>query len=236
MTRTRVTDDQIRLLEPEKQDLSARERWLVERLQGYLDLDFEIDNQRKIISGELTNCLPSMSPAAPRDDDPYVLAALNEPVSERLQIIVEATKKAVRVSPETKYVHSEMVARQLRYARSDNAAEDRALQDAYVMVTERHREEPIKLTEPEQYADCRFREVAKAREQLAILEARKRAIDNALYKMQYRYPEWHEFLWSRYVQGEKYSVWVTRLRSEQTYRTVRKNALHQFEKWAVGLY
>ncbi|WP_436664371.1 hypothetical protein ACOALA_10190 [Alicyclobacillus acidoterrestris] len=152
-----------------------------------------------------------------------------------MQIIVEATKKAVRMSPDTRYVHADMVAKQLRYARSDDAIEDRTLQDVYVMVTERHREEPIKLTEPERYAECRIREVTKARAELAILEARKKAIDNALYKMQYRYPEWHELLWGRYVQGEKYSVWVSRLQSEQTYRTTRKNSLHQYDKWAVGL-
>ncbi|WAH35032.1 hypothetical protein [Alicyclobacillus dauci] len=232
MARTRVNADQIRLIEePDKKDLSAREQWLIERLRGYLDLDMEIETQQKIISGELTRCLPSISPMGPVEDDPEILAKLGQPLPQRLQIIAEATARVVNLPKNAPYAHSGIVARQLRYAQSEDEEEEKTLQKAYSIFTR----ETVKLTGPEQYVHMREREIEQAEEELIILGARKRAIDNALNGMALRYPEWHDFLWGRYVQGEKYSVWVARFHSPETYRSTRHKALHQFDKWAVGL-
>lgn len=223
----------------EIEEYTTREKFLVECLEGYRLLDRDIAEQQKIIDGTLSRVPLSLSSPPMREDDPAVMATLRtQKQSESFQFIASAVKKHVDASRD-RYTDRQRVARRLNYIRSDDADEERALQDAYMILTERETEEFLHLTSTERYAVMREGEIDDAQEMLDMLQRRKGAIEHSLSDMEQFEPGMYEFLWSRYVKGEKYSAWVVKLSGSldntRPYRTLRRKALRQFDKWAVGL-
>jgi DNA primase large subunit len=225
----------------EAETFSQREKTLIQRLGEYRLIDRDIEEQRKIISGELSRVPLGISAMAPKEDDPAIMAYLRtQPVSERLTIIVNAVKQHVNVGGD-KYANRLRIAKRLERVTSTDEADDQALQDAYMMLTERQEEEYLELTPAERYAVMREEEVAKAAKELDTLIRRKRAIQHALEDMERYEPEGYKILWHKYVMHEHWERVREIAGRDGTaltideYRWSRKKALQQFDKWAYGM-
>jgi len=220
---------------------SEREKLIIKRLGEYRTIDADIRRQERIISGELTNCLPPISIRRADEDDIGVLASLQEPVSDNLAHISKVVGEHVDMSGAT-YTDRLRVAKRLRHIYSDDEKADQALQDAYVILTERGEELAVHLTPAERYASDREHEVEQAKVELERLTNLRRVIRYALDDLHEYHAEWWTILWYKYVQREHWRKVCERASREGTpltadeYRTSRRKGLQKFDKWAVGLH
>ncbi|MFB5189055.1 hypothetical protein [Alicyclobacillus fastidiosus] len=228
-------------LDIDAESFTVRERLIIQRLHEYRTIDRDIRQQERIISGELTRCNICTSFSGPSEDDPAVLAALRtQEMSEGFHYIAQSVGKAVDMS-DRRYADTYTVAVRLERARSEDPVEAQALRDGHAMLTERHREDPVHLTGPERYAECRMKEVAEARAEHERLVMLKRTVSLTLEDMNEYHHEWYLILWHKYVMDEHWKE-VCRIAArdgvaltDEEYRLARKKALYQFDKWAVGL-
>lgn len=216
----------------EVETLSQREKWLVQRLQEFKDLYLDIEACHVALSAGPE--IPSITIRPPSGDDPSIVAKYKEPLKESKREVALTIERHVHAD-RWQYVSVDRVHRTLANTYSDDIDEDYRIRDA-VDATRRNREQPVQLTPTEraivQYEEAQ--EEVKAR--LMLFERRQRIISGALGQMQEHFQEWYDLLSRRYVQGEKYVVYLTSTgMSEQTYRTERRNALKKFDRLAVGL-
>jgi len=228
-------------LDIDVETFSDREKIITKRLREYRTIDRDIRAQQRIVSGAMTRCLPSLSPAPVPEDDIDILASLRtQEMTDGFRSMVQAVSKNVDMK-NAKYANRHRVARRLRYTYSNDEKEDQALQYAYAILTERIDDEPVKLTGPEAFAQCRIGEVADAKEELVRLERVRDIIKTTLDDMQTYEHEWWTILWHKYVMREHWRrvcELAARNGSPLTtdeYRWSRRKALNKFNEWAVGL-
>jgi len=216
---------------PQAESLGAREKWLVERLQNYRDLDLEIEGCHAALASDIE--LPSITIRPPEDDDPHVGAAYRQPLKEYQKEISETIEKYVLNT--WRYVTVERVHKALRDTYSDDPHEDYAIRDAFD-ATRSLTEERVELT-PTERAVAQHEEMQdRVRNKMVILQRQKRVIGTALGQLGKYYPEWHDLLKRRYVLGEKFVSYLASTgMSEKLYRNERRRALRKFDKLAVGL-
>lgn len=230
------------------EDFSEREKRLIQHLRDYRTIDADIRAQQRLAEGFGLLSEPRITPAAPERD---YLPMVKHMKLKRTQSEIEIAATVERhINPSNfgnGYASALRVARELRGTFSDDPEEDARLQDAYALLTERHREtfdEP-KLTDTEQVAERRIEERERAQERLELLEFRKNTIAGALADMSDFHREWYLILWHKYVMGVPYNeVCQMILRKGKNgespltpdeYRLSRKKALQQFDKWTPGL-
>ena len=231
---------------------SEREKLIIRRLGEYRTVDADIRRQQRIISGELTNVSISVTIRPPDEDERDVMQDLDaerwgvdiDRKSEAYREMAKVVKKHVNMD-RALYTNRIRVVRALRDKVSNDAEEDKLLQDAYVILAERGEEEAVHLTPAERYVHERQKETERAEAELERLQTLKRVVGYALADLVDYCEEWHTILWYKYVQGEReQKVCERAARGDENnktpltpdeYRLARKKALMQFDKWAVGL-
>ncbi|WP_206922983.1 hypothetical protein [Alicyclobacillus suci] len=238
----KITDDQ-QTLPIEAEQFTEREKWIIARLREYYTIDREIRVTEAHARGDNLPIEPSVTATAPRDDDPIVRRILKQ------DVLPTEAKKVVDtiqtyVSPdEFRYAATYRVVRRLSDIKAVASEHEERIQMALKLLRERYGdpEEYLELTDTERLAIKREAYIQAARERLPILLKRKRIIGETLNDLQRYYPEWWTILWYKYVLGKSEKETQERAArngvplTPQEYRTSRRDALHQFDKWAVGL-
>ncbi|GMA59679.1 hypothetical protein NZD89_09095 [Alicyclobacillus fastidiosus] len=86
-----------------------------------------------------------------------------------------------------------------------------------------------------------MKEVAEAKAEHERLVRLKRTVSLTLEDMREYHHEWYLILWHKYVMDEHWKALCKVAArngialTDEEYRLARKKALHQFDKWAVGL-
>lgn len=225
------------------EEFSEREKRLIQHLKDFRTIDADIRAQQRLVDGIGLINEPRITPAGPeRDYLPYAKHINIKRTQAEIEIAA-TVERHVNPGNVKGYATAGRVSRILRETFSDDKEEDMRLQDAYGLLTERHREtfdEP-KLTDTEQVADRRLQERERAAVRLDGLLRVKKIVGGALTDMQEFHEEWYKILWFRYVQGE-YWVDVCRIAARKgnaltkdEYIRARTKAIHRFDELTPGL-
>lgn len=217
----------------EIETLTRREEWLVQKLKEYAVIDEDIQACKNAIDAGAQ--IPSITIRPPDEDDPGILAELNQPLRTEWQRETAATIEKYVDPTRFRYVSVHRAHKILASTYSDDLDEDYRIRDA-ADATKRDEDEYLHLT-PTERAMVQYEKSAEdARGNMVNLMRKKHIIHGALVIMSDNYPEWHTLLMERYIRGQKYRWYLSHYQmSERTYRTERKNALKKFDRLAVGL-
>ncbi|GMA64738.1 hypothetical protein NZD89_05120 [Alicyclobacillus fastidiosus] len=218
---------------------SDRERFLIERLREFRTIDVEIAIQERKMRGIGLIHEPRITPKGPEED--YLAYHLPSELTEHQQETKAIIERHVRPE-EFRYIYASRarVAKCLSNGETDDPIE-RAQLRSIGRKLYRGDEDRIELTDTERVADLRLAERAEAEQVYEMLKERKEIISFALEEMKRWYHEWYLILWHKYVMDQHWKE-VCRIAArngvaltDEEYRLARKKALHQFDKWAVGL-
>ncbi|WAH38602.1 hypothetical protein [Alicyclobacillus dauci] len=227
----------------EVESFSDREKLIIRRLREFYTIDRDIREAEEWARGDNLPFEPSITASAPRDDDPIVRRILQHDVlPPEAQKVVNSVQ--TYVSPdEFHYAATYRVTRRLERIEPVTWEHEEHIEMVLKLLKERYGEpeEYLELTETERLAIKREAYIMDARERLPILRERKRIIKQAMDDLEMYYPEWWTILHYKYVLRKHWKT-VCKVAArdgvpltDEEYRLSRKKALHQFDKWAVGL-
>lgn len=239
-----VAETQQSHLNIEVEAFSEREKFLVQRLREHYTIERDIREAEEHARGDNLPFEPSVTAAAPRDDDQIVKRILRQQVlREGAREVVSTVQAYVTADDIQGHAAAFRVVSKLKSVVAATPKERDEIESVIGLLTE-HRvkdEEAIPMTETERLMILRWDMIADARMNLPILQARKRIVQQALDDLERYYPEWWTILYFKYVLGKREKE-VMQLAARdgvdltpQEYRTSRRDALRQFDKWAVGL-
>lgn len=228
----------------EAESFSEREKFLVQRLREHYTIDRDIREAEQYARGDNLPYEPSVTAAAPRDDDPIVKRILQHQVlKEGAREVVSTVQAYVSADDIPGHAAAFRVVSKLKDVVAATPKERDEIQSVIGLLTERRvkDEEAIPMTETERLSIIREVYIEQARSDLPMLKERRRIVQQALDDLERYYPEWWTILHWRYVRRKRVkNVCELAARdgqplSDDEYLYSRKQALQQFDKWAVGL-
>ncbi len=226
-------------LEVEAERFTSREKQLIKHLKAFRTIDADIRALQRVVNGyDLPE--PSVTARPRREDDPEVMWMLEHDVLSESQAQMAAAVERYVSPTQYRYASSFRVAKAVGQVQTEDPIDRENLQLAYSLL---HREiDDTKLNETEHCAEIWIRQRENAKVKMYLLIGKKDIISGALEDIKKYYPEWWTILWYKFVQDEPWiDVCKRASRGNNTsltpdeYRTSRKNALIQFDKWTPGL-